>query len=140
MAESSKINFHHRRIPQITDFTELMEMQFPGNRNQQYAAACSYFELKWADGIVPNLTLIEKDHDVSRRTVQRTRAKLSRLGLIEHVSYLNNRYGGQDGWKLSSRFESALVRLAETCCTLRDTKYWSKDKDRLLLEFVAGRR
>ena len=140
MAEPRKIDFHHRRIPQITDFTELMQMLFPGNRNQQHAAACIYFELKWADGIVPSLTFIEKGHHVSRRILQRTRAKLSQLGLIEHVSYLNSRYGGQNGWKLASRFESALVRLAEICCTLRDTKYWSKEKDRVLLEFAAGRR
>ena len=117
-----------------------MEILIPGNRNQQHAAACIFFELKWANRIVLNLAYIEKRYDVSRRILQRTRAKLSRLGLIEHVSYLNNRYGGQHGWKLSSRFESALVRLAEICRTLRDTKYWSKEKDRLLLEFVAARR
>ncbi len=33
MAEPTKIDFHHRRIPQISDFTELIEMLFPGNRD-----------------------------------------------------------------------------------------------------------
>jgi len=82
-------------------------MLFPGNRNQQHAAACIFFELKWGDPIVPNLGYLESKYDISRRVLQRTRAKLSRIGLVEHVSYLNSRYGGQHGWKLSSRFETA---------------------------------
>jgi hypothetical protein len=91
VAESTKIDFQHRRISQISDFTELVEMLFPGNRNQQHAAACSFFELKWANRMVPNLAYLEKKYHISRRILQRTRAKLSRLGLIEHVSYLNSR-------------------------------------------------
>ena len=140
MKEPTKIDFHHRRISQVSDFTELMEILIPGNRNQQHAASCIIFELKWGHSIVPNLKSIEDRHGVSRRILQRTRAKLARLGLIEHVSYLNSRYGGQDGWKLSSRFESALGRLAQICCTLRGTKRSTKEKDRVLLEFAAGRR
>ena len=88
MSEPTKIDFHHRRISQISDFTELIEMLFPGNCNQQHAAACIFFELKWANSIVPNLAYLESKYDISRRILQRTRAKLSRLGLIEHVSYL----------------------------------------------------
>ena len=108
MPESTKIEFRHRRISQTSDFTELVEMLFPHNRNQQHAAASIFFELKWAKGMVPNLAYLERKYDISRRILQRTRAKLSRLGLIEHVSYLNSRYGGQHGWRLSSRFERAL--------------------------------
>lgn len=140
MVEPSKIDLHHRRISQITDFTELMEMLFPGNRNQQHAGACIYFELKWAESIMPNLSLIERRYDVSRRILQRTRAKLARLGIIEHVSYLNSRYGGQHGWKLSSRFEGALARLADICSALRNAKNWAKDKDEMLLSFMDTRR
>ncbi len=109
MTEPTKMDFHHRRISQISDFTELIEMLFPGNRNQQYAAACIFFKLKWANDIVPHLASLGQKYDVSRRILQRARAKLSRLGLIEHVSYLNSRYGGQNGWKLSTRFERALM-------------------------------
>ena len=98
MTEPTKIDFQHRRISQISDYTELVEMLFPGNRNQQHAAACIFFELKWADSIVPNLGYIESEYGVTRRILQRARAKLTRLGLIEHVSYLNSRYGGQYGW------------------------------------------
>ena len=136
MPEPTKIDFHHRRISQISDFTELIEMLFPGNRNQRHAAACIFFELKWADVILPSLAYIESRYNVSRRVLQRTRAKMTRLGLIEHVSYLNSRYGGQHGWKPSSRFETALRQLADKCRFFRETTNSSKEKDRFLCEFV----
>jgi len=91
MTEPTKIDFHHRRISQISDYAELVEMLFPSNRNQQHAAACIFFELKWTNSIVPNLAYIETKYGVTRRILQRARAKLTRLGLIEHVSYLNKR-------------------------------------------------
>ena len=140
MTEPTKISFHHRRISQIADFTELIVILFPSNPNQQHAAACIYFELKWAKGLVPNLAYLERKQDVSRRILQRARAKLSRLGIIEHVSYLNTRYGGQHGWKLSSRFEGALRKLAEKGGDFRETKTGSKDKDKMLLELIDARR
>ena len=140
MPESTKIDFQHRRISQLSDFTELIEMLFPGNRNQQHAAACVFFELKRGHSIVPNLGYLESKYDISRRVLQRTRAKLSRIGLIEHVSYLNNRYGGQHGWKLSSRFETALRQLADRSGVFRDKATGSPEKDSVLLGFVGARR
>ena len=124
----------------MADFSELIEMLFPGNRNQQHAAACIFYELKWANSIVPNTAQLESKYDISRRILQRTRAKLSKLGLIEHVSYLNSRYGGQSGWKLSSRFESGLKQLAQKCARFRDIKTGSRDKDSMLVEFANARR
>jgi len=140
MPEPTKIDFHHRRISQISDYTELVEMFFPGNRNQQHAAACIFFELKWADSIVPNLAYIESKHNVTRRILQRARAKLTRIGLIKHVSYLNSRYGGQHGWKLSSIFETALRQLADKCSILREKSTNSEEKDKMLLQLVDARR
>ena len=123
MSESTKINFISNRIYRLSDYTELVEMLFPGNKNQQHSAACVLFELKWSGAIVSNLCYIENKYNISRRTLQRTRAKLSRLGLIEHISYLNSRYGGQSGWKLSTRFSSSLRKLAEYA------DLWGKEKD-----------
>ena len=140
MPEPTKIDFHHRRISQISDFTELIEMLFTGNRNQQHAAACIFFELKWADHIVPNLAYIETKYGVTRRILQRTRAKLTRLGLIEHVSYLNSRYGGQYGWKLSTRFERVLKQLASKCSMFREKAAGVQEKDDMLLRLVDMRR
>lgn len=130
MAEHTKISFNHRK--DISDYSDLVGMLFPGNRNQQHAAVCIFFELKWANSIVPNLAYLEKRYNISRRILQRTRAKLSRLGLIEYVSYLNSRYGGQYGWKLSSRFETALKQLAAKCAGFRDVKISSKEKELML--------
>ena len=138
MPEHTKISFNHRK--DISDYSDLVEMLFPGNRNQQHAAVCIFFELKWVNGMVPNLAYMEKRYDISHRILQRARAKLSKLGLIEHVSYLNSRYGGQHGWKLSSRFEYGLKQLAQKCVSFRDTKTSSKEKDFMLVGFVDARR
>ena len=138
MGEHTKISFNHRKG--ISDYSDLVEMLFPGNRNQQHAAACILFELKWTDLLMPNMANLETQYNISRRILQRTRAKLSKLGLIEHVSYLNSRYDGQQGWKLSSRFERALNQLAQKCAGLRDTKTSSKEKDSMLVDFAKARR
>ena len=140
MAEPTKIDFHHRRISQISDFTELIEMLFPGNRNQQHAAACIFFELRWSNGIVPKLAYLERKYDISRRILQRARAKLSRLGVIEHVSYLNRRYYGQHGWKLSTRFGRALSQLSRKWADLNHVIANSKEKEEMLLQFANSRR
>ena len=138
MVEYTKISFNHRK--EISDYSDLAEMLFPGNRNQQHAAACILFELKWTDLLIPNMGNLENQYDISRRILQRTRSKLSRLGLIEHVSYLNSRYDGQHGWKLSTRFERALNQLAQKCASFRDTKISSKEKDSMLVDFANARR
>ncbi len=138
MPEHTKISFNHRK--DISDYSDLVEMLFPSNRNQQHAAACIFFELKWTDCLVSNMADFETRYNISRRILQRTRAKLSKLGLIECVSYLNNRYGGQHGWKLSSRFESALKKLAEKYKGFRNTKVSSKEKDLILVEFANSKR
>lgn len=140
MAEPTKIGFRHRRIGQIADFTELIEMLFPDNLNQQHAAACIFFELKWADSMVPNMAYLERRYGITRRILQRTRAKLSRLGIMEHVSYLNSRYGGRHGWKLSTRFERSLKQLAAKCATFRNAQKSSKEKELTLVEFADARR
>ena len=138
MREPTKIDFHHRRISQLSDYTDLLGVLFPGSRNQRYAAACIFCELKWAKGMVPNLAYLERKYGISRRVLERARAKLTRLGLIEHISYLNSRYGGQHGWKLSSRFETALRQLAEKCSRLRDEATSSREKDQVLLGLVGA--
>ena len=140
MPETTKIEFRYRRIPQLADFGELVEILFPGNRNQQHAAACIFFELKWVDSLLSHMARLETKYTISRRILQRTRAKLAKLGLIEHVSYLNSRYGGQDGWKLSSRFESALKQFAQKINTFRDIKSTTQEKDRMLVQFAHARR
>ena len=137
MTESSKIDFTARRIREIDDITDLVQVFFPGNRNQQHAAGRILLALKAATQPVPSLSYLENRHGISRRTLQRTRAKLSRLGLIERISWMNSRYGGQEGWKLASRMSMALRGLADKIDS------WRKDvcperilKDKQLIELL----
>jgi len=137
MTEPTKMDFRCRRVAQVEDAGDLADILFPGNRNQQHAAVCILFELKWAAAILPSLSPLESRYGISRRSLQRTRAKLARLGLIEHVSSLNARYGGQSGWKLSSRFASSLRQLAGK------VEHWAgnkgparREKEELTLEIL----
>ena len=140
MTESTKIEFRHRRIRQLEDFADLAEILFPGNANQRHAAACILHELKWFDRLVPNLAYLETRHDISRRTLQRARAKLSRLGLIERIGWMNSRSGGEEGWKLSTRFASALRCLADkTEIWTGDTRPDRRQRERLLVELLNPR-
>ena len=86
------------------------------------------------------MAYMESKYDISRHILQRTRAKLAKIGLIEHVSYLNSRYGGEQGWKLSSRFETGLRTLAAKCAQFRDVNTGSREKDMVLVDFAASRR
>jgi len=137
MTEPSKIDFRYRRISQISDITDLVGILFPSNRNQQHAAARVLLALKAATEPVRSLADFEDRHGISRRTLQRTRAKLARLGLIERVTWMNSRYGGREGWKLSSRMSTALRQLADK------VDRWRKDdghervlKDEQLVELL----
>ena len=137
MSEPTKIDFRHRRVSQLEDITDLVAILFPGNRNQQHAAARILMDLKTAKGPVASLSPLEDRYGISRRTVQRTRAKLARLGLIEHVTWMNSRYGGQTGWVLSSRMSTALRQVAAKI------DQWTKDdrserieKDERLVEVL----
>jgi hypothetical protein len=119
VTEYTKISFQHRRIREIGDVTDIVAMFFPGNRNQQYAAARILMTLRTSTEPVPSLAHLEALHGISRRKLQRARAKLARLGLIEHVSGLNTRYAGAHGWRLSGRMGTALRALADRLDTWR---------------------
>lgn len=139
MPQYTKIHLNFRK--KISDYSDLVEILFPGNRNQQHAAACILFELKWSEDIIlPSLSFVQSKYIISKRILERTRSKLSRLGLIEHVGGFNTRYGGQSGWKLSTRFEAALKRLAENNSILRDRKLSSREKDEMFINLTDARR
>ena len=137
MLTSTKIEFRHRQISQLDDITDLLAILFPGNRNQQYAAARILIELKAATELVPALTHLERRQGISRRTLQRARAKLARLGLIERVSRFNSRYAGQEGWKLSGRMSTGLRHLANKIDDWRkDGSPERREKDERLAELL----
>jgi predicted transcriptional regulator len=113
LSQSPKIAFDHRRVRQLADVTDLVDCLFPGNLNQQHAAAWLLLMLRQSPEPLASLKELEEKHGVSRRTLQRVRAKLAHLGLIEHVTWMNSRYGGRTGWVLSGRMATALRQLAE---------------------------
>ena len=137
MVESTKIDFRFGRISQIDDITDLLNVFFPGNQNQQHAAAQIILVLKQAEGVVASLSSLRHRHGISRRTLERTRGKLARLGLIEHVTWMNSRYGGQQGWKLSGRMSGSLRLLADKIGQWRDdTRPERRDKDDMLAQLL----
>lgn len=129
------------KIARLQDAADLGELLFPGNRNQQHAFLVVWFSLKWAgSGLVPNFDGIARKHGVSRRTLERVRAKLRRLGLIDHVSRFNARHGYREGWVFSSRGENTLGQLADKIGTLRNAEHGSQEKDELLIKLAEARR
>jgi hypothetical protein len=134
MPEATKIDFRYRRMNEIADITDLVGILFPGNRNQQHAAARILLALKATRKPLPSLGHLQQQCSISRRTIERTRAKLARLGLIEHASPLSARYGGQVGWKLSSRMSTALRQFADRIDGWRrDTRPERREKDERLV-------
>ena len=137
MTESTKIEFRHRRINEIADVTDLVAVLFPDNRNQQHAAARILIALKEAGGVVPSLNHLEQRYNLSRRTIERTRAKLARLGLIERVTWMNRRHNGRQGWILSVRMSSALRQLANKIDAWRmEDGLWRREKDEQLADLL----
>jgi len=120
VSESIRIAFDHRRVRSLEDLTDLAELMFPRNKAQQYAAARMLLGLKAARGLLESFHELGTKHGISRRTLQRTRAKLARLGLIERVTWMNSRYGGRNGWRLSGRMSTGLRALADRIDRWRD--------------------
>ncbi|HOA73910.1 MAG TPA: hypothetical protein PL151_17735 [Phycisphaerae bacterium] len=138
---STKIDFSHRRIAKLANIIELAEMFFPGNRNQQYAFLVIWVRLKWrTEGIVPNLGQFVTAQGVSRRTLERVRAKMRRMGLLEHVSRFDPRFGNREGWTLSDSFEKALHTMAQKIRDFKDVDKSSQEQDEQMLALARARR
>jgi hypothetical protein len=122
MSGPTKIDFRHRRVREIEDIADIVAMIFPGNTNQQHAATRILLTLKAANIPLASLRILEQHHNISRRTLERTRAKLAHLGVIEHIGPLSKRSNGHPGWRLSGRMSAALRLLAEKIEGWRDDK------------------
>ena len=134
MSGSTKIVFRHRRVRELEDITDLVGIIFPGNSNQQHAGARILLALKAAEETVPSLRVLERQFRISRRTLERTRAKLAVVGLIEYVSPLSKRSNGHSGWRLSGRMSAAMRLLAEKFEAWRnDARPERREKDERLV-------
>ncbi|NOG53187.1 MAG: hypothetical protein HND57_02465 [Planctomycetes bacterium] len=106
--------------------------------NQQHAAARILLALKGQSGLVSSLSHLQGQYGVSRRTLERTRAKLARLGLIEHHTWMNSNFPGQSGWRLSTRFTASLRQLANKVDEWRmDSSPGRKEKDERLVGLLG---
>ena len=120
MLAFTKIDLNHNRLRRIKDLDELAPVLFPGNRNHQKLFVAIFVELKWAKGqFLPALEPVAAKHGFSRRVLETVRAKMRRLGLIDHVSRFNQKHGYREGWVFSNKFANALVRLADLSAELR---------------------
>ncbi len=138
---STRIDLSFNRISRLTDLGDLSDLLFPGNRNQQHAFLVIWISLKWADDcMVPNLAIPAEKHGVSRRTLERVRAKMRRMGLIDHVSRFSAEWGYREGWTLSGRFERALRALADKIAQVKRPDAGMKEKDDFQLQLAAARR
>ena len=120
---STKIEASHNKIRRTEDLDELAALLFPRNRNQQRIFLAIFVELKWADGqFLPTLEWVADQHGLSRRVLETVRAKMRRLGLIDHVSRFNTRHGCREGWVFSNKLAHALRQLADLSDHLRECK------------------
>lgn len=137
---STRIEWSFNKIGRLKDLADLAELLFPNNRNQQHAFICLWLAIKWSPHrMVPNLQTVARRHGISRRTMERVRAKARRLGLIDHVSRFNEAYGCREGWILSTRFERSLKALMKNLADLQDPSCSSREKDEMLIDFARIR-
>ncbi len=137
MTAKTKIAFGHRAARRLDDVTDLVALLIPGNRNQQHAAARILLALKAQSAPVVAFANLQRQFDISRRTMERTRARLAHLGVIERVSWMHRRYEGQEGWVLSTRMSSALRRMADQMEVWRtDRRVDRHEKETALAELL----
>lgn len=111
---TAKIDLNHNTIRRTETLDELAKVLFPGNRNHQRLFLAIFVELKWAeDQFLPVLDPIADEYGFSRRVLETVRAKMRRLGVIDHVSRFNKAYGYREGWVFSRRFAHSLKQLAQ---------------------------
>jgi len=137
---STKVELGHNKIARTEDLDELAALLFPGNRNQQRIFVAIFVELKWADGqFFPELEPIADRHQLSRRVLETVRAKMRRLGLIDHVSRFNQRHGYREGWVFSNRLSRSLGQLAQRVDHLKERRDGRQaEKDRILFRCMMA--
>ena len=135
---STKIDLNCSRIARIEDLDELAAVLFPNNKNHQRAFLAVFIELKWADGqFLPALEPVADKNELSHRTLETVRAKMRRLGLIDHVSRFNQKHGYREGWVFSNKFAHALGKLASLIVGLRECRNATQErKDRNLFSYL----
>ena len=129
---------NHNKIARTESLDELARVLFPGNINHQRTFIAIFVELKWAEDRFLNvLEPLAEKYGLSKRVLETVRAKMRRLGLIDHVSRFNRRHGYREGWVFSNKFSRALNQLAELIIHLRRRKNSLQEKkERDLFKYI----
>jgi len=129
----TKIEFGFNKINRIADLVDLAELFFPHNKRHQKVFLAIFIELKYANNqFLPSLNWICDEHSISRRLLEIVRSKMRRLGLIDHVSRFNSKYGYREGWIFSTRFRKSISNLDKSIGLFKDntdSKQEMKDRD-----------
>ena len=138
MTPSTKVDLNHSKITRLEGLDELARALFPDNRLHQRVFLAIFVELKWApEQFLPALEPIADQHQFGRRTLETVRAKMRRLGIIDHVSRFNRRHGYREGWVFSRRFERSLEALSQRMAKLKERGEPSQErKDRDAMRYV----
>jgi hypothetical protein len=138
MKKSTKIEFNHNRIPRIETIDQFAELLFPGNRNHQRLCLAIFIELKYADNqFLKSLEWVAEKYSFSNRVLEEVRAKMRRMGLIDHVSRFKVSTGYREGWVFSNRFWKSAMLLAELPERFRDPKDSKQEaRDRDLFKYI----
>ena len=138
MTPSTKIDLNHNKIARIEGLDELAAVLFPGNKNHQKVFLAIFVELKYSDGcFLSSLSFLPEKYGFSERTLETVRAKMRRMGLIDHVSRFNKNYGYREGWVFSSRFQRSFSRLLELWLRFRERKDANQEiKDRDVFRYI----
>jgi len=111
---STKVDLNHSKISRMEGLDDLARALFPNNKTQQRVFLAVFVDLKWApQQFLPTLEPVADKHGISHRTLETVRAKMRRLGVIDHVSRFGKRHGYREGWVFSGRFERSLEQLSE---------------------------
>ncbi len=135
---STKTELNCNKIARIQDLDELAKVLFPGNKNHQKIFLAVFIELKYApDQFLPNLAPLCDKYEFSPRMLETVRGKMRRMGIIDHVSRFNKRYGYREGWVFSGRFSHSLNRLISLLQDLEERKDGLQEqKDRDVFRYI----
>lgn len=135
---STKIELDHNKISRAQGLDEFARLLYPGNENHQKVFLAVFIELKYApDQFLPSLGFLCEKYGITERVLETVRSKMRRMGLIDHVSRFNSRYGYREGWVFSRRFCKCCGRLAGFPATFWErTNSIQKKKDRDLFRYL----
>ena len=112
MGTRTKIEIGFNQINRINGLDEFAKLLFPNNKNHQKIFLAIFIELKYAENnFLSNFSFICSKYEVSYRLLEIVRAKCRKMGLMDHVSKFNPKYGYKEGWVFSRKFSNSLQKL-----------------------------